>query len=221
MIEWPAAIDLVAISTRPRHAGAIQDGMRIIWLVVLAACSSRSERSYGLDDLPVTAWTAGLPVTGDGKLVVALSPAEPTDWSVVTGHVTFTCDGCTLGDDRAQLQIEFWDSKGVDFGHLTFDTVRARADFAGGRVRVTAEWRSPELELDAVVHGELAPAAADTRLDGCVRFRPTDALRQRDVKLHALVSITGAPADDAGRFFITLDGTLGEMRRLGKICELR
>ena len=169
----------------------------------------------------MTSWTAGLPVSGDGTLVVALTPAEPTSWAKVTGHVTFTCDRCTLGDDRAQLQISFWGVSAIDFGHLTFETVRARADFADGRVHLTSTWRSPDLELDARVTGKLGANAEDTQLDGCVMFRPTAALRRRDPKLHDLISLTGAPIDDAGRYNIKLEGTLGNPRRLAKTCELR
>jgi hypothetical protein len=190
------------------------------FVLVLAACSSDPARTYSLDELPVSSWTAGLPVSGDGRLVVALTPAEPTDWTTVTGSVTFTCDRCTLGDDRTQLQIEFWDAKAIDFGHLTFDTVRARAVLSNRRVELASQWRSPEFELDAYVVGELAPSAADTRLEGCVRFRPTAALRERDPRLHDVISLTGAPVDAHGRYFITLEGTLGELRRLGKICEM-
>jgi hypothetical protein len=190
------------------------------FVLLLAACSSTSTPTYSLVDLPVTRWTAGLPVTGDGTLVVALTPAAPTNWAKATGHVTFTCDRCTLGDDRAQLQIEFMGATAIDFGHLTFDTVRARADFAGGQVVLVSQWRSPEVELDAKVTGVLARSSADTRLDGCVRFRPTDALHRRDQKLFDMLSLTGAWRDDRGYFYIRLDGTLGEMRKLPQRCDV-
>lgn len=199
--------------------------MRWLGVTVLAtACSQPSNtRTYELDDLPVTEWTAGLPVNGDGRLVTKLLPPEPIDWSRVTGSAVFTCDGCTLGDDETPLRISSWITDapdGIYFSHLTFDTVRARADFAEGRVRFTSQWHSSEVVLDAEVHGELAPRAADTRLDGCVVFRPLDALLRRDPRMHALLSMTGASTDEHGDFTIKLEGTLGDMRRFAKPCSV-
>ncbi|HEY5944077.1 MAG TPA: hypothetical protein VIV40_01235 [Kofleriaceae bacterium] len=198
-------------------------GVAAVLLVV--GCSGRSDRVYPLDDLPVRDWTLGLPVSGDGKLVVSRSLVDPRDWSTVTGHAVFTCNGCTLGDDHTAMKIDNpWaddPSTGVDFGHLTFDTVNARADFANGRMRLDAQWRSQDFELDATIDGVLAKTAGETTLDGCVRFRPTEALRVRDPKLYAVVSVTGASTDDDGWYNIKIGGTLGEMKSLGAVCRLR
>lgn len=181
---------------------------------------SEPRRTYTLAELPVREWTAGLPVTGNGTLVVELTPASPTDWSTVRGRVDFICDGCTLGDDRSKLQVDTGFGAGVDFGHLTFDSVRARARFADGRVRLVTRWRSPELALDAEVGGTLAPASNDVAIAGCVQFRVADALATRDPKLHAVLTSTGAPRDEHGNYFIKLAGTLGAMRRMGAVCSV-
>ncbi len=201
------------------RAGQRSTGMRSLLLLAIAACGHRAT-TYDLDDLPVTAWTAGLPVRGDGQLLVTLVPLHPSDWSHVTGTVDFACDGCTLGDDRAKLDIPSWDGddRGVPFGHLTFDTVRAHAAFAGGHVHLTSHWRSSEFVLDADVSGTLAPAADDIEISGCVAFRVLEPLRRRDPKLHALLSITGAPIDERGTYHIKLAGTLGKLKRLGRDC---
>ena len=188
--------------------------MRVV-LLALFGCSSPLQ-IYSLDELPVEDWTGGLPVRGDGKLLVALS--QRGDWSAARGVVGFTCDDCTLGDDRAKLDLG--DFGAVEFQHLTFDTVRMRAEFRDGLVRVTSQWRSRDMTLDADIDGVLAPRAEDIELAGCVVFRPTDALRERDPRMHSLLSVTGAPSDDDGQFYIRLSGTLGAMRRRGEICEL-
>lgn len=195
--------------------------MRLVVLVVLAGCAGEPEpRIYALADLPVTEWTLGLPVTGDGKLLVALFPRTVTDWTRTTGFVDFTCDRCTLGDDRTPLDLDFFGEHGIDFGHITFDRVHARADFADGRMRLVVRWRSPDMTLDADVTGTLAPAAADIALDGCVAFEPTDALLKRAPRTHAIVATTGAPMREDGRFTIRIAGTFGKMRRLGQSCTL-
>jgi len=194
-------------------------------LALLAACGARSdERSYSLEELPVREWTLGLPVSGNGRLVVTSSLVAPSDWSVVKGHATFTCDGCTLGDDTTQMQLPLppntWIGNAIDFGHLTLDTVGARADFGDGRMHFESYWRSPELELDARVDGELHETAGETQVVGCVRFRPTEALERRDPKLYAIATTTGAPRDEAGWFFIQLEGSLRDLRRLGTRCQI-
>ena len=187
--------------------------MRIA-LVLLAACTQ--EHYYAIDDLPVTEWTAGLPVSGDGRLVVWLAGK---DWSNTVGFVRFRCDDCMLGDDRAQMKIEQVEDP-FDFGRLALGDVRADLDFAGGHVTMTTQWRSADFELDAHVLGTLAPRAEDIVLEGCITFRPTAALLAHDPKMHALASITGAPLDADGRFAIKLAGTLGKMRKLGEVCSV-
>jgi hypothetical protein len=184
--------------------------------VLLAACSSPPEHIFTLDDLPVREWTSGLPVSGDGRLIVFLAGE---DWASTVGYVRFRCDGCTLGDDHAQLKLEMFED-GIDFGHITFDTVRASLDFADGRLRMTTQWRSRDMELDAKIDGVLTPRANDIALDGCITFRPTPALLARDPKMHAIISTTGAPLGPDDRYAIKIEGPLGKMRRLGQVCDL-
>ena len=188
--------------------------MRFV-LVLLAACTP--EHIFTLDDLPVAEWTGGLPVHGDGKLAVWVAH-PPGDWSTATGYATFRCDGCTLGDDHRELRVAALDD-GLPFGHLTFDRVRAELVFADGRVTLTSSWRSPDFELDAQVTGVLARRPEDIVLSGCVEFRALPPLRARDPRTHALLEVTGAPRDEDGRFKVTIDGTLGAMRRLPRACK--
>lgn len=192
--------------------------MRLLVLAALAGCSSPAPQIYMLSSLPIEEWTLGLPVHGDGRLVVALVPREITDWSRATGFVDFTCDGCTLGDDKAKMHLDAYDD--IEFGHITFDSVRARADFADGRMHLVVHWRSRDMTLDADVKGTLAPAAEDVVLDGCVVFAPTDALLRRSPQTHAMVTTTGAPLREDGRYTIRIDGTLGKMRRLAQLCDV-
>ena len=183
-------------------------------LLCLAACTQ--EHYYALDDLPVTEWTAGLPVSGDGRLVVWLAGH---DWSNTVGFVRFRCGDCTLGDARTRMELEMYGHP-VDFGRLALGDVEADLDFADGHVTMTTRWRSPDFELDAYVRGTLARRAEDILLDGCITFRPTDALLAHDPRMHTLVSVTGAPLRSDGGYAIKLDGTLGNMRRLAEVCWL-
>ncbi len=190
-------------------------------LTLLVACSNPSERVYALDELNVQRFTLGLPVRGDGKLVVSASLIAPADWSTVRGHAMFSCDDCTLGDDRTPLRDFLWAGpEGIPFGHVTFDSVYGRADFADGRLNVRSEWRSPDLEVEGKVDGTLAKQEDDIELIGCVKFRPTQALLERDPKLYALFGTTGAEMDEQGWFDISIQGRLADARRLARPCEL-
>jgi hypothetical protein len=191
---------------------------RFVLLAALVACSSPSrERTYALDELDVQRFTLGLPVDGDGKLVVSESLVAVTDWSAARGHATFDCDGCTLGDDRATVP-GFWGSD-VPFGHVTFDTVAARVDFADGRMHATSQWHSPDFELVGKLDGTLAKQNDDIELQGCIKFRPTDELLARDPKLYAVFSTTGAERDNAGWFAIAIEGRIGDLKRFARRCE--
>ena len=185
-------------------------------LAALIACGSPTERSYTLGELDLARYTFGLPVTGDGTLVVSTSLIKPRDWSTATGQVRLSCDSCTLGDDHAPARGIMYGPPGttVEFGHLTFDSVEARADITDGHIAGHARLRSPDLELDAKVGGTFV------RLDVCVRYRPTDALLARDRRLHALLSMLGVERADDGWFYITVDGAASDVRARSLRCEV-
>jgi hypothetical protein len=172
---------------------------------------------YQLEELPVRDWTLGLPVYGDGTLRVSKSLVGIDDWSKVKGHAIFNCDGCTLGNGRTPMHIEGLGD--ADFTSITFDEVDARADFADGHMHLVSSWRSDALELDARVDATLAKTVADSQVDGCVIFRPTEDLLERDPKMYALISTTGAERDEAGWFMIKLSGPFGSMKRQAQTCH--
>lgn len=185
--------------------------------LLLAACTN--EHLLSLDELPVEAWTGGLPVDGDGTLFVWLARAND-DWSRAVGVVRFHCSDCRLGDGVAKLTLDGFD-EGIPFPGIELGDVEAAVDFADGEVTLRSTWRSADFVLDAKVIGALAPRAEDIVLRGCVRFGPTAHLRERDHRMHALVVTTGAPKDaDREMFSIEIGGTLGAMRRLGRVCSL-
>lgn len=188
----------------------------VLSLAILTACGGSDVRTYTLDELPVLEWTSGIPVHGDGKLVVSNSLVAPRDWSTVKGHATFTCNGCTLGDDRTKVLPDLVPG-GVQVPPIALDRVDARADFADGRMHLSSTWRSGELELDAEINGVLAERADDTQLDGCIRLR---ALDTRDPKLRSVIeAMIGGPAPD-GSHVVTLGGTLGAMTIKPEVCDI-
>ncbi len=189
----------------------------VIAAVGCGASHRASPRVYRMADLSIAQWTGGLPVSS-GTLTVDLSPDVDrgvADWRQVRGVVDFACDDCTLGDDRTPYHWMI----GTIVGHLTFDHVRARADFAGGVVRVSASGRG-EVDFDVALVGTLAPRAGDTNLDGCVTFAGTERLRRRDEKLASALRLLGYPIGSDQREHVSIGGTLAVPRILGTPCEL-
>jgi hypothetical protein len=210
------------------------------FLLVLAACSPPDGtltttttwtgdemwlRVFGnhvpLHQLPIADWLA-LPMTGaldvDVDLAIPIAYGK-RDFSRARGSITASCrGGCTLGDDIANLSLGYFDD--VEFGHLAFDSLELGIDVAHGHAAVT-HWRadSPDVDLFIAASVELAPRLDDSAISGCIRFRGTPALEQRDWKLAALVSLTGAPLGPDGLYHVKLDGNLGDIKRLGVVCN--
>jgi hypothetical protein len=58
----------------------------------------------------------------------------------------------------------------------------------------------------------------DSRIAGCVRFKPTEALRDRDPRTFDLLSLTGAARDADGVDHVALEGTADNRKWLAKLC---
>jgi len=205
--------------------------MRTSWLVLstlLAACSSGKQASpphqarYKLEALPYLAFTMGLPISGQTSVKVDSTLLGVTDWTTAHGVASIRCDGCRVGNDVARLQVTkpATTSEGLPFGHLELGQGSLSVGFAGGALLFEGELQSPELELHATVTGTAAKVLGDTRITGCVQFRATEALRQRDPETYAVVLATGAVTDAEGWSTITIEGTIDHPRRLGKTCAM-
>lgn len=175
--------------------------------------------------LPLAAFLGGLPLTGLVDLDVSIdvgSGAADLAW----GHVNVACNGCKLGDDVAKLvpgggnaRAAAFAGNGLDFGHLAVDHFAMQAKLDNGVGRITAwDWQSPELDLKVSGTVELAHDPKQSVVHGCIRFKPTDKLRKEQPKTYAVIQLTGAPVADDGYFTIALEGTVGEMKRLGRSC---
>jgi hypothetical protein len=190
-------------------------------LAVLAACKSHAPQFQPVDREVVARWTGGLPISGDlrSKVDLSVDPAQPVeDWSKVTGRVELACEHCVIGDDRTKLSMGGLVGD-LELGHIDLGKIAANATFADGKVHIVGSVSSPESEVHVRVDGKLAKRAEDTQIDGCVRFRPLDPLRQRDPKAFDVMLITGAERRADGLFAIKLAGKLGEMVRLNRDCK--
>jgi type II secretion system protein N len=183
-----------------------------------------NRREVPLREMPMASLLAGLPMTGLADVAIDLTVPSADgkhDYRRASGSIAVGCPtGCTLGDDAARLQpLGTWGDRGVPFGHVTFDKVDLRAEVQQGHLKVT-RWQleSKDLTLDLRMDIGLAPELADSTLDGCLRFKASPSLEQRDPKTAAIIGVTGAPRGNDGVYSIKIQGRIGQRQLLGQAC---
>lgn len=183
-----------------------------------------NRREVPLREMPMASLLAGLPMTGLADVAIDLTipgAGGKHDYRRASGSIAVGCPtGCTLGDDAARLQApRAGDPGGIPFGHVTFDKVDLRAEVQHGHLKVT-RWQlaSKDLQLDLRLDIGLAADLASSTLDGCLRFKPSPSLEQRDPETAAVIASTGAPRDADGIYSIKIEGRVGQRKLLGQAC---
>jgi len=172
---------------------------------------------YPLDSLPYLAWTGGLPISGATSVRVDARLVGVANWTEAEGVASITCSACRVGDDRTSMQTRKRPA-GIPFGHLDLEPAALTASFFNGSLFLRADLRSPDFELRAAAHGTTARVLGETRIEGCVQFRPLPSLKERDPATYAMVTTTGASRDANGWFTIALGGTIDAPVRIAAAC---
>lgn len=175
--------------------------------------------------LPITAFLGGLPLVGKVDLDVSIDVGNGNA-DLAWGHVNVGCNGCKLGDDVAKLQLVSKSARmaafagdGLKFGHIAVDTFAMKATLNNGVGKIDSwQWQSPDLDLQVSGTVQLARDPQQSVVHGCLRFKPSAALAKQQPATYAVIQTTGAPVADDGYFTIALEGTIGEMKRLGRSC---
>jgi type II secretion system protein N len=183
-----------------------------------------NRREVPLREMPMASLLAGLPMTGLADVAIDLTiPGADGkhDYQKAAGSISLGCPtGCTIGDDAARLQpAKTWDPAGIPFGHVTFDKVDLRAEVQQGHLKVT-RWQleSKDLMLDLRLDIGLAADLDSSTLDGCLRFRPSPSLEQRDPRTAAAIAMTGASRGKDGVYSIKIEGRVGQRKLLSQAC---
>jgi len=184
-----------------------------------------NHREVPLQEMPVAEVLAGLPMAGLADVAIDLTvPGEggKHDYRRAVGSIAVGCPaGCTLGDDEARIRSPGpMGAGGIRFGHVAFDKVDIRAEVQQGHLKVT-RWQvaSKDLTLDLKLEIHFAAELAASTLDGCLRFKPSSALEQRDPRTAAAIALTGAPRGPDGTYSIKIEGRVGQRRLLGQACS--
>ena len=177
-----------------------------------------------LQQMPMAALLAGLPMAGLADIAIDLTVPGARgkhDYRKAVGSIAVGCPaGCTLGDDTARIHPPgAAEGEGIPFGRIAFDRIDIRAEVQQGHLKVT-RWQlaSKDLTLDLELDIQLAAELADSTIDGCLRFKPSDSLGQRAPKTAAAIATTGAPRAADGSYSIKIQGRVGKSRLLGAAC---
>jgi type II secretion system protein N len=208
-------------------------------LAVAASTSSLSAEIEG-EDVPAASLPArefvGLPISG--KLKIAGQFEAPItkdklgktamDLTKSNGSLAFACpSNCVIGDGKTKLHVaaknrsqQAFTENGIKFGKIMIDSLTAETQLKDGKLEVTKfEAKSGDGELHVDFQMTLNSDFGLSTVNGCLRFKSSDALVKREPETAAELATTGAPASPKdGLFNMKLDGTWRDMRRLGQLC---
>lgn len=177
----------------------------------------------------------GLPMSGKVGFAVALELPQSkgktgrteVNWQKAEGAIRFDCpSGCTFGDGKTKLKPKLKNARsqafaadGVDFGKINVDSLAARVTIDDGKLEVTKfETKSQDGELHVDFSATLAPSFNESMVAGCLRFKGSEGLLQREPRTHAALSTTGANLGPDNLFHIRLSGSFANMKRLAQTC---
>ncbi len=176
-----------------------------------------------LEAMPIVKQTlAGVPMSGLADVDVDLEIPKvggARQYAETTGSVHVSCPtGCALGDPEMKTTLPKLGD--IALAAIAFDRFDAKVSVEHGKVSVTNwELGSRDLEMKLRLQIDLADQLDASKLDGCLRFKPSRDLEARDPKAYSILAMTGASRADDGFFQIAVGGRLGHVRLLAKACQ--
>lgn len=191
-------------------------------------------KGTGVDiaQIPQVANAVGLPVGGSVDVDIDVTVPKQNgqlDYSLARGIIDVECTAdCSVGGDGAVLKPRLNNARaaafagdGIQFGKLALGKLSARIEIGDGTARIT-RWQlsSPDIEIALAFEAQLAKELGHISADGCLRYKTTPTLRERDPKLDAVFAATGAVRGDDGFYAIKLTRPSGRTRILAQPCTI-
>jgi type II secretion system protein N len=178
-----------------------------------------------LRDMDLAAYFGGLPLSGMADIAIDLKvpkSAGAEDFRQAKGTITIACpNSCQIGDDQTKLSLnpKAGAMGELSFGHLLLDKFEMKMDVADGHAKLSQwEVQSNDVTLQVTLDVELGRTVKESKVNGCVRFKPSDDLAKRDPKTATVLSATGATRGADGMYSIKLEGTVGHRKAIGMPC---
>lgn len=186
-------------------------------------------KGLDLDGIPGLSEAVGLPMQGglNAELDVVLPEQR---WDLAEGSFTLSCPSCVIGDGKSKIKPRqstsrrrsLFAGEGLTVPALNLGDLRGKIVFRDGRGLIE-ELGAQSVDGDLALHGavELGRRFADTRFaQACMKFRLSDALKQREPEFGNVPSLMGAPPESDGYSNVRMTGKLSEMRWIAaRTCE--
>jgi type II secretion system protein N len=187
--------------------------------------------SLPLQNVPGLAGVVGLPMGGplDAKVDLEVpikkkGKRSEFKWTEAEGSVSIQCTGCTAGDGQAKLKMKpragasrrlrqraLFAAEGITVPRLSLGNAVVEIEIAGGIGKInafSAKSKDGELSLDGEVR--FAEPFKRSTLPGCMRFKLSDALKQREPNFGNIeFTLPPRARQDDGSFAIPTKGNLG------------
>lgn len=164
--------------------------------------------------------TGGVPLEGNLDLAFAVTLPKGK-WKDAEGSMTFSCDGCTVGDGVAKIrpsapgQVNAFSEGGLTLPKLKLGKLEGEVAIKKGLGKLDKfDAKSPDGEL--YLEGEIKfdDPFKRSNLTAYLRFKASEALKQRESKIADMEMMMGG----AGR---RPDGTIGVKVGPGAVTALR
>jgi type II secretion system protein N len=167
-----------------------------------------------MSELPGVRETINMPIAGTAKLDLEVS-SETGRFADATGEISFSCQGCVLGDGKSPLRVA-----GNPFlgGGLTLP--RVRLDDLGGQVAIEkgvaklqgigARSSDGEIALEGEV--TLRDPVPSSTVNAYLRFKLSDAFLKQAANVQTILQMAGAQGKRSDGFYgLRLSGRLGQL----------
>ena len=108
---------------------------------------------------------------------------------------------------------------GIAFGTVNIDSFIAALEVKKGDFEITKfDVKSKDLDLKLELSMTLAQEINDSMVNGCARYKPTDALAKREGNTFSAFMMIGGPLGPDTMYHVRLDGTLKDMGKKALVC---
>ncbi len=180
-----------------------------------------------LGDIPGVAGAVGLPMEGGMTATIRLKLPK-MKWRDAEGKIEISCDECTVGDGKTKLKMQpqaaggsarrprrasVFAAEGITVPKLNLGETGVQIDIKNGIGTIkkfSAKSKDGELSLEGRI--EFRDPFKQSKLPGCLRFKLSDALKQREPDFGNIEFMLPEMARlPDGQFAIPTKGTLAAL----------
>ena len=191
-----------------------------------------STEALPLETVPGLRSAVGLPMKGGLDASVDIRLPEQR-WDLAEGSISLSCMSCTIGDGEAKIKPRSSSSarsrrsalfagQGMTVPELKLGVLAGKIEITEGRADIQ-QLTANSADGDLVINGAVrfGRSFKEARFEqGCMKFRLSDELKQREPNFGNMPALTGAAPQADGYANVMMKGNLVTMRWLPAVnCE--